>query len=120
MLMLMCGDVKSCPGPDHYNIEELHNLCKQRGLVFVHQNIRGLSSNFESLCALIDSHPNIDVITLSETHLSRDENIDLYKINGYDLIVRSRGKGEMGGGVAVYIRTDFNLGKMRNFGERID
>ena len=57
MLMLMCGGIESWQ--DNYNIEELHKLCKQRGLVFVHQNIRRLPSNFERLWALVDSHQTL-------------------------------------------------------------
>ena len=72
--------------------------------------------NFKSLCVFVDSHQNIDSITLSETHLSRDENTDLYKINGYDLILRCSENGNVGGNVAVYIRTQLTWERR----ERID
>jgi len=64
-----------------YSIKELHAVCKQRGLSLIHQNIRGLHSNFESLFTVIATH-DIDIITLSETHLSNTDNCGLYQIEG--------------------------------------
>ena len=100
-LLILCGDIETCLGPD-YSIKELHALCKDRGLSFIHQNIRGLHTNFESLCSIIATH-NIDIITLSEIHLSNSENLSLYKINGYDEVFRCRPEGK-GGGVCVYLK----------------
>ena len=104
LLLLVCGDIETCPGPG-YVINGLRDLCREKGLGFVHQNIRGLKSNFESLCAFIDCHHNIDIITLSETHTLPDENPNLYNISGYDLILQSRKDG-LGGGVAMYIKNN--------------
>ena len=71
---------------DRYIIKELQDICKKGGLLIVHQNIRGLQTNFENLCAVVDNH-NIDIITLSETHLTNSEPQDLY-CTGADLEVR--------------------------------
>ena len=100
-LLLLCGDIETCPGPE-YMINELHALCRDRGLSFIHQNIRGLHTIFESLCSIIATH-NIDIITLSETHLYDSDNLSLYKIDGYDAIFRCRTEGK-GGGVCIYIK----------------
>ena len=101
-LLLMCGDIESCPGPTGYNIADLQQICKHRGLSIIHQNIRGIHSNFESLCATISTH-NVDIITISETHLSNSDNIALYNIEGYDLITRNRSHGKAGG-VCIYVK----------------
>ena len=76
-LLLLCGDIETCPGPVTLSV------CKCRGLKFVHQNIRGLMYNFTSFQALVDKEGSkIDVPGLSETHLV-DEKSDyagLFKI----------------------------------------
>jgi len=90
-----------------YFIKDLRDFCIQKGLKFVHQNIRGLQINFNSLCTFIECHQNLDVITLSETHTSFNENSDLYKIDGYDFILRSRANGK-GGGVCIYLKNNIN------------
>ena len=79
---------------DRYIIKELQDICKHRGLSIVHQIIRGLQTNFENLCAVVDIH-NIDIITLShfETHLTNSEPQDLYCIDGYNLVTRNRVDG---------------------------
>ncbi len=48
VLLLMCGDVESCPGPDSLTREQFGSFLN-KGVKFVHQNIRGLSSNFDML-----------------------------------------------------------------------
>ena len=55
-------------------MKQLESLCKQQGLKIFHQNIRGLESSHESLLQILGSN-NIDILTLSETHIT--ENIDL-------------------------------------------
>jgi len=101
-LILLTGNTESFLLEDCYVIKELQEICKQRGLSLVHQNIRGLQANFENLCAVIDNH-NIDILTLSETHLYNDEPQDLVSISGYELITRNRTSGK-GGGVCIYIK----------------
>ena len=57
-LLLLCGDIETCPGP-----VTLSELCKCRGLKFEHQNIRGLMYNFTSLQALVHKEGSkIDVL----------------------------------------------------------
>ena len=105
-LIFLTLNVESCTHTDHYIIKELEEICKQRGLSLVHQNIRGLQSNSENLCAVVDNH-NIDIITLSETHLTNSEPRDLYSIDGYELITLNRSEGK-GGGVCIYIKEGIN------------
>ena len=77
---------------------------RQRAINILHQNIRGLLSSFTNICKLIDTHKNIDILTLSETHICNEENIDeLYKIPDCKFINRHHTEGR-GGGVATYVR----------------
>ena len=91
-LLLLCGDIETSLGP-----VALSELCKCRGLNFVHQNIRGLMYNFTSLQALVYKEGSkIDVLGLSETHLVYGNECDyagLFKIDGYTLIKRKKEGG---------------------------
>ena len=72
----------------------------------IHQNIRGLSSNFLSLQNLISTAGNIDIISLSETHIVRDafdDNNDLYILENHMFLKKNRKNGQ-GGGIAFYIK----------------
>ena len=68
--------------------------------------MRGLSSNLDHIAELLKSFPNMDVLTLSKTHLQQgktDENPEaLYSIPGYSFVNKPRKSGK-GGGVAAYI-----------------
>ena len=107
LLILVCGDVDSCPGPlDTRNITD---FCNQSGLKILRQNIRGLLTNLNGLSVILQSN-NIDVMTLSETHvidLAYNDKDDLYKIPGYTYIKSNRKNGK-GGGVAMYIKECLN------------
>ena len=95
VLLLLCGNLV-------FASKVLQKLSKEKGLLFVHQNICSLRANFESLCALVQNS-NIDVITLSETHLNKDECRDFYCIDGYNFVSRCRSKGK-GGEVCIYLK----------------
>lgn len=118
-LLLFCGNIETV---EYERKNDLVELLKRKGLNVLHQNIRGLLVNFSGLQALFSSHPNIDVFTLSETHISTAEDVDqLYDIPGYNFEKRNRNTGK-GGGVAVYIndninyvrRTDLEIGKLES------
>jgi len=66
MLLFLCGDVELCPGPEDMNV------LKQSGMKILHLNVRGLLNNFEGICDILDRGP-IDILTLSETHISPDD-----------------------------------------------
>ena len=67
-----------------------------------HQNIRDLSTNYECLGEILDSHQGMGIISLSETH-TNEGNEKRFAIQGYDYFVRSKVNGD-GGGVAFYIK----------------
>ncbi|CAB3990292.1 Hypothetical predicted protein [Paramuricea clavata] len=80
VLLMLCGDIESCPGPFHVPLEEFIN---SRGLKVFHHNIRGLFSNFVQ--ELFDRYKG------------------LFIIDGYKFIKRNRKRGHAGG-VALYIK----------------
>lgn len=73
VLLLICGDIESCPGPSSLTREQFGSFLSNKGMKFVHQNIRSLTSNFDMLQEFVASHGKIDLITLSEKHISSDE-----------------------------------------------
>lgn len=94
---------ETCPGP-----AILRNICQMRGIKIAHLNVQGLATSFNGLCDLLGSNPEIDILTLSETHLSKNTyNDHLYYISGYTFVKRNRTKGK-GGGVAMYLKNGLN------------
>ena len=77
----MCGDMESWP---NHNFPETQYLCKERGISMYHQNIRGLSTNYESLCEILDIH----YFTLRNSDINEE---DIEKLGD-------------SGGVAFYIK----------------
>ena len=109
LLLLLSNDIETLPGPN--SKKQLDRILRQRSINILHQNIRGLHLSFTNICKLIDTHRNIDISTLSETHISNEENIDeLYKVPGCKFINRHRTKSR-GGGVAIYDRESIKFGK---------
>ena len=84
--------------------KKLLHFTKKRGLKLFHQNVRGILTNFIHIEHLLDQCKNIDILSLSETHIKTySSNDNLYKIQGYQFIQRSRDKGN-GSGVAFYLK----------------
>ena len=48
LLLLVCGDIETQPGP-YRNIPELKTLCSKKGLKMRHINIRGLRGKFDEI-----------------------------------------------------------------------
>ena len=79
------------------------SLTGKRGIKILHQNVRGLFSNSVYIQELLQNFQNIDILTLSEIHLTQNESdYTVFDIPGYSFISRCRDKGK-GGGVAAYI-----------------
>ena len=86
----------------------LKEFLTRKGCSILHQNVRGLLNNFTTVEELISSNQNIDVLTLSETHITASQSNDkLYAISGYNFEKRDGTVGK-GGGVAVYIKNTVN------------
>ena len=110
LLLLVCGDIESHPCPTNADvkklqIEELSNLLKHRGIKTFHQNVRGLLTSIDKVKILFRDFKNIDILTLSETHINDDtcnDNAKLYEVPGFKFIYRNRKNGTHGG-VAMYV-----------------
>ena len=71
LLILMCEDIQSCPGPqDQGFVPELNTLVNHHGLTILHQNIRGLFSNKHYITELLQNFDGIDILLLSEMHIT--------------------------------------------------
>ena len=100
ILLLICGDVEIQPGPQSLSRVEFQEFISRKGMKIVHQNIRGLESNFDMLQEFVESHDKIDILTLSETHLTDNSYESCGKLQGYNFVYRNREYGK-GGGVAI-------------------
>ena len=93
-LHVLCGDIETCPGPT----DNMTNLMNMKGIKIFHQNIRGLLSNLANLTAVFEKYKNIDILTLSETHItsgSFSDKDELYNIPGYKFEKLNRKKANM-------------------------
>ena len=96
MLLLVCGDIELHPGLTNTDIEKLHveelsNLLRHRGIKIFHQNVRGLLTNIDKVKIFRD-FKNIDILTLSETHINDDtyyDNAKLYEVPGFKFTHRN-------------------------------
>ena len=103
---MLCRDIETQPGPNSLTRGEFQKqFISRKGLKIMHQNIRGILSNFDMLQEVVALHKNIDIVTLSETHLSEDSLIDLCELDGYTFLDRNR-VHRKGGGVAIYIKNN--------------
>ena len=110
LLLLLSNDTVTLPGPNSKNQPD--RILQQRGTNILHQTIRVLLLGFTNICKLTDTHRNIGILTLSQTHICNEENIDeLYKIPGYKFINRHRREGR-GGVVAIYVRESIKFERL--------
>jgi exonuclease III len=102
LLLLLSGDIELNPGPIR-QVKEMEILSANRGMKLFHQNVRGIFNNISLLSEFFQSFQNnIDIFSLSETHLTNDNNLGLYNIPGYTFITKNRTVGK-GGSVGMYI-----------------
>ena len=101
LLLLLCGDIESQPGPT-YN-SEFKTLISKKGIKFCGQN-RGLYGKIDEVQnqKILLSY-NFDIFSLSETSISEDFHNTFFDIRRYNSISRDWKSGQ-GGGVGLYIR----------------
>ena len=100
LLLLLSGDIETCPGPSQdRKVPELEKLTKVKGLKYFHLNVRGLWNNFSHITEILESYQNIDIFSLSESHI-RDEPEEFFEIKNYTFISSPRKNG-IGGGIAT-------------------
>ena len=88
--------------------DALGNFLRQKGISLLHQNVRGLLHNFTAIEELLYTNKDIDILTLSETHIcAAEDNDKLYHVQGYNFEKRNRLNGK-GGGVALYVKDSVN------------
>ena len=69
----------------------------------MHLNIRSLSKHYDDLVAFLASiGKSFDIIGCSETWMSEQTLLDIYKIDGYSLYCINR-QDRIGGGVCLYV-----------------
>ena len=84
--MLSLIDINPVPGPTiNHSLtwEKFKQNLSARGFKMVHQNICGLVPNFDVLEEFINTHKEIDLLSLTETHLSSDTLSDSLVLEGY-------------------------------------
>jgi exonuclease III len=94
--------------PSSLSREQFQQFLSSKGLKIAHQNIRGLVSNFHMLQEFVVSHPKIDIITLSETHLTKANWDTRCELDGYTFIHSYRDQGK-GGGVAMFLKSNITF-----------
>ena len=95
LLLLLCGDAHTNPGPDDVI----------KALRFCHVNARSIlkSGRLEELYLELCSLHEFDVIGISETHIdSKIPDVDV-EFNNYSVLRLDRNR--QGGGVALYVRS---------------
>ena len=76
------------------------NILNGKGIHLFHQNIWGLFSKEGLFEEFLNRSKDIDILTLSETHIDPTESNNLY--NGFSFENKPRNSGK-GGGVSVYV-----------------
>ena len=102
------------------NIDSTINACEDLrakiqgpGIVVAHINVRSLVRNIKEVKLLLQ-HTNIDLLSLTETHLTeRIDDCELH-IDGYE-IKRSDRKDREGGGVAIYFKDNLNIVEIEKY-----
>jgi hypothetical protein len=82
----------------------------QHSFTILNVNIRSINCNFTKLEILLSNFPNPpDVITISETWLKNNYSTALFTLKNYNFISVPRSQTKLGGGVAIYIRSNLNF-----------
>ena len=98
----LCSDICPNPGPASPLFDALHVVRDngKQGVSIGHSNVRGLRKNLHEVKILLQ-HTNLDILTISETHLTQDIHDNEVNIDGYRILRRDRSH-KVGGGVAIY------------------
>jgi len=85
-----------------YAYEDLvESLSNHNGLCIGHLNVNGLKSKLSEISLLLHS-ANLDILAITETHLSDNVPDTEINIEGYCLIRNDRDDGRRGGGTMFY------------------
>lgn len=104
----------------YYTTEQFnHNINTDGKLSIVHINGRSLYANFKSIKNYLHSFSQpFNIIAISETWINDERGID-FEMDGYELTYSNRlSKG--GGGVAIYVDTNFNFKSVEAMSQVVD
>ena len=94
---------------------DLNNVKEAKGLKFCHLNVRSVLNKIDQFRMHFDES-SIDVLSLSETWLSKDICSNILQLSNYQLYRSDRAYTEdqnslvkKGGGLAIYLRKDMNF-----------
>ena len=95
---------------DYYtNVEFCNKVTCNDGFSLIHFNCRSLKANAKNINSYIDSlNYRFDVIALTETWLNKDDNVNDFNIEGYDIAFTNR-KNKRGGGVMLFVSKLFDF-----------
>lgn len=99
----MCGDINPNPGPTSPLFDTLH-MVRDKGK-------HGISIGHSKI--LIE-HTNLDILTVSETHLTQDIHNDEVNIDGYQILRKDRAH-KAGGGVAIYFKSALDCTRLSKY-----
>lgn len=98
----------------YYSIEELNNLYKVDNTKFslFHLNCRSIKNKFQNIEILLsEMNLKFDIIALTETWLTENDDISYYNIDGYNTEYINR-KNKHGGGIIIFINNQFSINKI--------
>ena len=99
LLLLLCGDIETCPGPTQ-TYTGLQDFLTTKGFSVLHQNIKGMEGKKDLVADFLFNN-KVNIFSLSETFLSHKNFTDV-EIGGYSFDYKNR--KQIGGGVGAYIR----------------
>ena len=118
-LLLLCGDIHPCPGPStpisrfgqsssvsSTDTSSSFKQFKQRGLHFIHLNVRSLLPKIDEI-RLLSTRTNAACIMITETWLDDTVSDSEIHINNYS--VRRKDRNRQGGGVCFFIRNNLTF-----------
>ena len=111
----LCGDICPNPGPASPLFDALHVVRDngKQGVSIGHSNVRGLRKNLPEVKILLQ-HTNLDILTISETHLTQDISDNEVNIDGYRILRRDRSH-KVGGGVAIYFNISLDCVRISKY-----
>ena len=109
--LICCGDIHLNPGPPAENLSLLDDLSTLRShgkhdITVGHTNVRGLYKNLSQVKLMV-FRTGLDVLAVTETHLSPAIEDHEISIQGYQIQRKDR-IGKAGGGVAVYYKVSLD------------
>ena len=113
-------DIGSCSKSSYiFDLENTTQDSHSKSFTTLTFNIRSLTKNFEQFCTqIINTDYCIDIITLTETWLTNESNIEDFIIEGYHTPIVQNRISKAGGGVLIYLHerfTKFHIRKDLSF-----